>query len=424
MNVLHVAASDDAGGAARGGYRIHRALVEHATSEGLHSSMRVCQKVTDDDTVYGGDECVQGFIRRRLRPRLSRLPMRGFTTGSDAFHSVAWPSTGLGRTLSGGVADLLHLQWLGRDTLSVEEIGALRRPIVWTLHDMWTMCGAEHYSGDERYVNGYDAGNRPAHEAGPDVNAWTWRRKRRAWRRAAHLVSPSRWLAECARRSVLTHDWPVSVIPNPLDLNVFRPMNQAEARRIVNLPDGVPIVLFGALGGETERRKGADLLYDGLGRLRARTRDGALPDLRLVIFGQDAPPNPLDVGFPVHYAGVLDDAQLRLHYTAADVMVVPSRQDNLPQTATEAMACGTPVVAFRVGGLPDVVEHERTGYLAEPLDAGSLAAGIEWVLSDSVRRRELGVAARAVAECRWAPEIVARQYVEVYQDVLRHPFHD
>lgn len=420
LNVMHVAASDGAGGAARGAYRLHRALAERGLATGVASSMRVGQKLSDDATVVGGDTCVRGVVRRLTRRRLARFYARGFTTGSAAFHSIAWPSTGLGGELNRSAADILHLHWLGRDTLSVEEIGRLGRPIVWTQHDMWTFCGAEHYSDDRRYIDGYDAAARPSYEDGPDVNRRTWRRKQRAWRRPMHLVCPSRWLAECARQSALARDWPIAVIPNPLDLDTFRPVDQEMARALIGLPAGVPIVLFGAIGGGADRRKGLDLLTDALRRLRAEHGEGRLRELRVVVFGQSRPAEPLDVGFPVHYAGHLhDDLSLRLHYAAADVMVVPSRQENLPQSATEPMACGTPVVAFRIGGLPDIVDHGQTGYLAEPLDPASLATGIDWILSDSTRRQQLGAAGRARAERLWAPEVVARQYVDVYREVMR-----
>ncbi len=427
VRVLQVAASDADGGAARAGYRLHQMLLEQGGALDLTSAMLVCHKVTSDPSVAVGRACARTRLQESLRYHRQRWRSRGFGTASDALHSIAWPATGLGAELARAPADVLHLQWLGRDTLSVEEIGALRRPTVWTMHDMWSFCGAEHYADDSRYVSGYTRATRPAHESGPDLNRWTWERKERAWRTPMHLVAPSTWLRDCVRRSRLMHNWPCTVIPYPLDLSVFRSMDKREARQRLGLPAEVPAVLFGAIGGSTDRRKGADLLLEALAKLRTPNAGGSTPNLQILTFGEQPQTDAEHafaqvaamLGAPLRSFGVLrDDAQLQLHYAAADVMVVPSRMDNLPQTATEAMACGTPVVAFRLGGLSDIVQHEQTGYLAEPLDTTSLAEGIRWVLSDAARRRALSDAARVFAEQRWAPAIVAQQYADVYRQAL------
>jgi glycosyltransferase involved in cell wall biosynthesis len=418
LSVLHVAYADVMGGASRASYRIHRALVDHAAALGISSRMQVAVKSSADDTIADG-AAARSRLRRSVRYHLHRWRTRRFATTSDAFHAIAWPSTGFGAELARSDADLLHLHWLGRDVLSVEEIGALRQPIVWTLHDMWPICGAETYSDDRRFADGYTAVNRPSYERGPDLNRWTWQRKQRAWRRPMHLVCTSQWMADRVDRSALMRHWPVSVIPYPIDLAAYAPMEQGEARARLGLPADVPIILFGAIGGLADRRKGGDVLLDALTRLRREARIGG-GDFHLVVFGQDQPTDAPRVEFPVHYAGALrDDASLRLHYAAADVMVVPSRQEALGQTACEAMACGTPVVASRVGGLSEVVAHCETGYLAGPQDAGALATGIEWVLSDRARRAALGASARAAAERRWQPERVARLYADVYHEVRR-----
>jgi glycosyltransferase involved in cell wall biosynthesis len=434
LNILHVNASDISGGAARAAYRIHRSLVEYGMDHDLHSRMRVISKVSDDPSVIGGPPDVtgsfwQGPVGRRIHPRLSRQTRRGLLTGNPNLHSIAWPTTGLGQELQHchhkGQADVVHLHWLGDSTLSIEEIGHFSMPLVWTLHDQWAFCGAEHYttppgpgescSTDMRFSAGYTPDNRPCHEAGPDLNRRTWLRKRSAWSRPIHIVCPSTWLADCARRSALMADWAISVIPYPLDLQKWAPSDQRQARALLNLPQDRPLVLFGADGGTRDPRKGADLLLQALQMLRADVTGTALEPLELVVFGQSRHAHAPDLGLPVHYSGRLhDDLSLRLLYAAADVFVIPSRQDNLPNTGIEAHACGTPVVAFRTGGLIDIVDDRITGALAEPFDPASLAASIRWVLEDLPRRKTLGATARQRSERLWDPGRVASMYADLY----------
>jgi len=394
--------------------------------------MRVISQCSDDPTVIGGALPVHS-LWRRVHPRITQRARRGFRTGNPVMHSFAWPASGLGRELAlrhqQHQLDLVHLHWLGLSTLSIEEIGHLQMPLVWTLHDQWAYSGAEHYtspplpgdtaSSDERFAVGYSTASRPAHESGPDLNRRTWLRKRRAWRRPIHIVCPSHWQADCARRSTLMGDWPITVIPYPINLQVWSPCDQAWARVLLGLPSHRPLVLFGAMYGTADMRKGADLLLQALQLLYNQVASTPMEQLELVVFGQSRPSQPPDLGFPIHYSGPLhDDISLRLLYAAADVMVIPSRQDNLPNTGLEAHACGTPVVAFATGGLVDIVDDRYTGALAQPFDPHSLAASIRWVLEDPQRRRQLGAAARQRAEQLWDPARVAGLYADVYRQAM------
>jgi glycosyltransferase involved in cell wall biosynthesis len=227
------------------------------------------------------------------------------------------------------------------------------------------------------------------------------------------IITPSRWLAQCAKESVLMRDWPIAVIPNTLDTNVWEPIDKTLARQLLKLPLNVPLMLFGAIGGTKDKNKGFDLLLEALGHLR-----GEMLGIELMIFGQLAPKNPIDLGFTTRYMGHLhDDVSLRLIYSAADVMVVPSRQEAFGQTASEAHACGTPVVAFNTTGMLDIVEHKKTGYLAKAYDPVDLAAGLQWVLNNVIRREALGQAARERALKFWSYKTVAKQYLDVYKNM-------
>jgi len=350
----------------------------------------------------------------RVRPLVGALPTRLLRTSNPIIHSPAMLPSGRVQALNASTADVLHLHWVQGEMLSIADIGRLKKPVVWTLHDMWAFCGAEHYTEEFRWREGYLKANRPAYESGLDLNRWAWARKRKHWQRPMHIVTPSRWLAQCVRESALMRDWPVAVVPNCLDTERWQPLEKRLARQLLGLPSDVPLLLYGAMGGGNDPRKGFDLLLQALAHLRA-----VVPGLHLVVFGQLAPRHPPDLGFPIHYTGHLhDDLTLRALYSAADALVVPSRQDNLPNTGVEALACGTPVVAFDVCGLPDIVQHESTGYLARPFDSEDLANGIRWVLADSQRHQQLCQQARAHAVKHFSNAVVAGQYKAVYEQCL------
>lgn len=409
MKIIHVNHSDINGGAARAAYRIHHAL----RGTGFDSRMRVSLATAGDWTVDGPRSKV-AKLSAKLRPSVTSLVNIALKTGNPTIHSTGILPSRLCKELSTSEADVVHLHWVNGEMMSVADIGNLKKPVVWTLHDMWAFCGAEHYTEDMRWRDGYTSTNRPMYEAGFDLNRWTFTRKQKHWKRPIHIVAPSRWLADCARQSMLMRDWPVTVVPNTLDTDTWQPINKATARELLGLPTDVPLMLFGAMGGSSDPRKGFDLLQTALRYLR-----GQLRGLELVVFGQLAPKVPPDMGFPVHYMGHLyDDVSLRLLYSAVDVMIAPSLQEAFGQTGSEAQACGTPVVAFNATGLLDVVAHQQTGYLARAFDASDLASGIQWVLADASRLETLGAAARARAVELWSGEVVAEQYQAVYREAM------
>ncbi len=438
LKVFHVNASDVSGGAARAAYRIHKSLVQYGFTQGVHSQLRVIKQLRNEHLTIGGSPAVAPHATKfwgRLRPLLTRYACRDFRTRNSTLHSIAWPSTGLGYELTKryhqGQADLVNLHWLGDTTLSIEEIGRLPMPLVWTLHDQWAFCGAEHYtsppcqdeieSSDERFVLGYTRSSRPYHEGGRDLNRITWQRKNRSWCKPIHIVCPSKWLADCVRRSALMSSWPVTVIPNPIDLIQWAPIEQSYARSLLGLPIDFPLILFGADRGTADPRKGADLLLEALQRLRKQVVGTDLEGLRLAVFGQSAPISQNDLGFPVHFLGSFqDDLSLRILYAAADVFVISSRQDNLPNTGLEAHACGTPVVAFRTGGLIDIVDDCVTGALADPFEPQSLANAIQWVLISPERHSQLSIQARRRAEILWDAKHISSSYIDLYHAIGRH----
>jgi glycosyltransferase involved in cell wall biosynthesis len=405
MRVLVVNSADHGGGAARAAYRLLGAL----RASGMDCRMLVRTKRTDHPAVQAA-----GTWSATPRAMLGQTLLHLQRAPDSGWRSANMLPSRWARLINESDADVVNVHWLGEETMSIADIGGIRKPVVWTLHDMWAFCGTEHYASEgsaARWKTGYNASNRPLAHRGIDLDRRTWERKLRAWQRPWQLVAPSRWLAGCASASRLLAKWPCATVPNVLDTRLFAPVERDLARRALGLEPGDRVVLFGAHQAREDTRKGFDLLRRALADLRRR--DGAAAPLACLAFGQAEPAGTADP--QIRWLGRIDDdARLAALYSAADVMVVPSRLENLPQTATEAQACGCPVVAFATGGLPDAVEDRATGYLAHPFDVTDLAEGVRWVLSDRQRHESLRRQARERAQRLWSPEAVVPSYVEVF----------
>lgn len=418
LKILHLSPDENGGGAAKAAYRIHCALKQ----SNINSQMLVLKKASDDPAIYSINAGIFRKIQRFIYKKLNQLRTRTdglLVTLNPTLHSFGKTSRGLVDHLNQCDADVIHLHWI-IGMLSIQDIGRITKPLVWTFHDMWAFCGGEHYAENDapnaRFRAGYLPNNRPAGETGPDLNRATWQAKMKSWKNSIQVIAPSQWMARCTHNSILMHEWPVYVIPNTLDTQKWQPMNKTTSRKALNLPENSQLICFGAMGGAQTHLKGFDLLCEALNQLR-----GTIPNLEIIIFGQNKPEVEPDLGFPLHYTGHLSNEEdLRRVYSAADVFIIPSRMDNLPNTGVESMACGTPVVAFNTGGLKDIVTHQITGWLAEPFDAHQLAQGIKWVLENPARHNSLCQAARAFAETRFSYGVVAQQHSALYQQLIKN----
>jgi glycosyltransferase involved in cell wall biosynthesis len=417
MKVLQLSTDDFSGGASRAAYRLHTALLQC----GVDSRMRVLVHQTANDKVLAGKgpRSFSQKFKAKLQQKWRSLSRRNFVSSNPIMHSFGDTSACIVDEINASDVDVVNLHWIV-NLLSIEDIGRIKKPIVWTLHDMWAFCGAEHVVFDElskaRFRLGYTTDNRPVGESGPDLNRLTWESKRKAWsKQTFNIVTPGRWMADCVSASALFKQQPVRVIPNPIELNhLWRPVDKHFARAVLGLDPNKSYVLSGSAGG-MPHLKGEDLLRDALFKLKGMRQH--LPEL--LIFGQSQPAAASNWPCHVHWLGkVNDDHAMSLIYAAADVMAVPSRLDNLPNTAVEAHACGIPVVAFDIGGLSDIVDHQQSGWLAPAFDTESLAQGIDWILQDEHRWQSLSRHARQIAEQRFAPKVVVAQYLDVYQAAL------
>lgn len=414
MKLLLLNTSDGKGGAAIATYRIHCGL----RSIGVNSSLMVQDKGTDDHTVIGPYTYRQSIIAS-FRPYLERLTLKAYRKRAKVIFSPASIPDRLAGRVDILKPDIVHLFWVNSGFMKIETLRRFKAPIVWTLHDMWPFTGGCHYDSEcGRFRQ--SCGQCPVlgSDVDHDLSRRIWERKKTSWASVpVVVVATSHWLADMARESSLFRDQRIEVIPNGIDTEKYKPLDQQMARAAFGLPQDKHLILFSAFAATTDKRKGNHLLVSGLEKM---AKMGWGESTELVVIGASAPENSPNFGMKVHYMGSLhDEISQVLLYSAVNVTVTPSMQENLSNVVVESLACGTPVVAFDIGGMPDMVDHQQNGYLATPFEPDDLAAGMMWVLENKDRHDLLARQARQTTVERYALETVSRQYLALYQSVLK-----
>lgn len=415
MKVCIVSSSDNNGGAAKAAYRLYQAVSKYSS---VGCTMYVKNKLSNDKNVIGPKSKYSTF-RNSLITKISRFLQRFQNTKSSALHSFNLFGSSVYNDVKKDNAEVVNIHWCNDETLSIKQMADFQKPTILTLHDMWAFCGSEHITCDDsdaQFVIGYNKHSEHRdYISGINMNKYCWLRKKQHWKKASFtVVTPSTWLSDCATKSYLFKEKNIITIPNALDTNLYQPLSKKFARKALGLNETDILIGFGAYGGISDENKGFDLLQSAIADVGFEQDERK----KCLVFGKVNSDLSARLNKSILQLGYLsDEVALVLFYNAIDVMVVPSRKEAFGQTASEAHACGTPVVAFDSTGLRDVIEHKVTGYLAKPFCTSDLAYGINWCIENN-SSGTLGHAARKRALNLWAYEVVARQYDEVIRKLL------
>ena len=436
MKVLSVNTNDSHGGAARAAMRIMQGVQQQR----VETHMLVKEKHTQEAGVLPLQQFlpmnklyrIADWVAQKMKNKYNRLLWRPYRKTKENVFMSDSRGTRLGGALKKLDYDILHLHWINQRFIRLQDLPK-DKPIVWTLHDSWPFCGVCHYFIDCTKYESH-CGDCPMLHSGKneDLAYRIFEEKLRAYRDLnLHIVTPSRWLGECAKQSALFSRFPVAVIPNCLDTDVYRPLTEPEiearlevaiqhnpalrlAKRVAGEKAAKPLILYGAMNAATDRIKGFASL---LSALQLLDKQGF--EANLIVFGASESDLPMQFEhISVHFVGYISDTDtLVTLYNVADVMVVPSLTENLSCAIMESLSCATPVCCFNIGGNGDMVEHQMNGYLAKEKDSEELAQGIRWCL-DNNKDGSLSTAARKKVLDNYTIERVGKQYADLYESIL------
>ena len=419
MKITLLNTSDSVGGAAVACRRLHQSLLQEKINsdflvQDMHSGIPHIINVTEGP-----------FSQKRALFRLlyekSILLFKEKSAENRFAFSLADSGINILKKYDFTSSSVIHLHWVQQGFLSLkglENLFSLNKPIVWTLHDMWAFTGGCHHSrGCERYTESCHDCPYLKYPGKNDAAAKIWKRKNSFYENAnLTIVCPSKWLAERAESSSLFAGKKVLAIPNPIDTTVFCHRDKSESRRSLKLPAKKYIIGFAALN-TSAYYKGHTYLLEAL-RLFSQKYPDFTKDIGVLMLGKAKPGIDYNLPFEVFTPGyIFDESRLIDCYNALDLFMLPSLEENLPNTIVEAMACGVPAVAFDVGGIPEIIDHQINGYVAGYKSVEGLAEGIFMLLNDPENYRQISIAARQKVLNTFDRKVVAPQFISLYQQL-------
>lgn len=419
LKVVHLNTYDGNGGAGRACLRLSNSL----TAQGVHSQIVVHYKFGHNPQIKTFNTTAIQKGRAAAAIILERVLAKRFLKPVRTPFSFTWFGRSVIHHPDVKAADIIHLHWINHGFLNpkhLEELAKLNKPIVWTFHDSNAFTGGCHVRyACEHFLR--ECGNCPLlKNAGDhDISHHQWLQKNQAYANLDfEVIAPGSWMQNSVLKSSLMTGRVVNRIPNTLETDIFKPTDKIEAKQKAGINTGKFVLLSGFMPSRKDLHKGTQYLLESLDLLKERLGNKA-DHIELVVFGNRNMDDVPDFPFKTTFLGTIkDDAQLANCYVAADAFLIPSLEDNLPYTVMESLACGTPVVAFTTGGIPDMVHHQHNGYLAEYRSAASFADGMQWLI-DHADRAALQRNARETVMEKFSEEVIAGQHIALYEDLLR-----
>jgi len=408
MKVILLSYMDDSG-AGKASVRLRNALIKI----GINAELWVHKKRTKYSKII-----FNSFFQRliiKVFSKLNYLLLKLQITKSKEFHSIDFFSLSPVDIINNSDADIVQINWVN-NLLSVKDISNIKKPIAWRFSDMWPICGAEHYvqSNDKRWINGYS--NKNSNIKGWDLNMKMWKKKFLFWKNPINLILPSKWLNSCVKKSRITKSWPSVIISTPIDTNIFKIYDQSQCRNYFDLENKKKILLYGA-NLINEERKGYKIIKSIL-----YNYSSFLSEYQIVVFGKENENLLKEYKNIVILNYINNEKDLAKLYSAADIFLLPSLQDNLPQTGLEAQCCGLPLVTFNATGTSEIILHKKTGYLAKPYYPESFIEGINWLKNaiDDKKINKKNIQKRA--HNIYDPIKIAQKYKSLYNNILKKKY--
>lgn len=427
MRILLINSSDTGGGASIAALRLLNALNNH----GYYARMGVVSKETENPNVFllpkkkhillfKFSKKVIRYLNKIFNPVTKRLKkINSFKTTNEIAHSKNLITETDIKWINKSDYDVVNLHWIC-DVISIKDISKITKPMIWTMHDTWPFCGAEHYpnilENDQRYKYKYTRKNKPKSTKGFDLCKKIWKQKNKYLRNMnLTFISPSSWEADCLSESSLFFDKKCFVIPNIIPNEDFKKIdNGNEIRKILNIPNDKIILGFGAAYGINNPKsvKGSFYLLEALKKIEDKNK------YFIIIFGNAKEEFTSQITINYLNAGFISNPKLlALLYNSCDLFICPSLIENLPNTCLEAIFCGVPVIAFNVGGTKDIVSHKENGYLAIPYNIDDLIQGIKWC---SNNHNELSDNCLKKAKLDFDSNKTINSYIGAYEYVINN----